>query len=194
MFRSGEYLYPFSLLLLLTFAHLISREALESVRESKVPSKELTLLIHRLDSSLVNWEQQLCTHSSHKACASQVRVLACYFWCSTAPKRFGGVESLKIIQRRLWMTQAKLWSVVGDSPSRSGKESARREHLVLARTKGERYPCAGAPTRTRGSVDSSTPRQNVDESILAFSPPSFTFKHYILANHLFLAMLAMISC
>jgi hypothetical protein len=23
------------------------------------------------------------------------------------------------------------------------------EHLVLARTKGERYPCAGAPTWTR---------------------------------------------
>jgi hypothetical protein len=23
------------------------------------------------------------------------------------------------------------------------------EHLVLARTKGERYPCEGAPTRTR---------------------------------------------
>jgi hypothetical protein len=25
-----------------------------------------------------------------------------------------------------------------------------REHLVLARTKGERYPCVGAPTRTSG--------------------------------------------
>jgi hypothetical protein len=24
------------------------------------------------------------------------------------------------------------------------------EHLVLARTKGEKYPCAGAPTRTSG--------------------------------------------
>jgi hypothetical protein len=32
---------------------------------------------------------------------------------------------------------------------RSGKGSSHSEHLVLARTKGERYPCAGAPTRTR---------------------------------------------
>ena len=27
--------------------------------------------------------------------------------------------------------------------------SSHSEHLVLARTKGEQYPCAGAPTRTR---------------------------------------------
>ena len=84
--------------------------------------------------------------------------------------------------------------VVGDSLRWSVKESARREHLILAWIKGELHPCAGAPTRTRGSVDSSLPQENVDESFLAFSPPSFTFKHYILANHLFLAMLAMISC
>jgi hypothetical protein len=32
---------------------------------------------------------------------------------------------------------------------RSGKVSSHSEHLVLARTKGERYPCVGAPTRTR---------------------------------------------
>jgi len=39
---------------------------------------------------------------------------------------------------------------VGDSPRRSVEESARREHLVLARTKGEQDPCTGAPTRTSG--------------------------------------------
>jgi hypothetical protein len=39
---------------------------------------------------------------------------------------------------------------VRDPPHRSGKGSSRSEHLVLARTKGERYPCVGAPTRTRG--------------------------------------------
>jgi hypothetical protein len=35
------------------------------------------------------------------------------------------------------------------STMRSGKGSSHSEHLVLARTKGERYSCAGAPTRTR---------------------------------------------
>ena len=39
---------------------------------------------------------------------------------------------------------------MGDSPSRSGKESARREHLILARIKGELHPCAGDPMRTSG--------------------------------------------
>jgi hypothetical protein len=37
---------------------------------------------------------------------------------------------------------------VGDSPRQSVEESARREHLILARIKEELYPCAGAPTRT----------------------------------------------
>jgi len=45
---------------------------------------------------------------------------------------------------------SSLWAVLGDSLRRSVEESARREHLVLARTKGEQYPCAGAPTRTSG--------------------------------------------
>jgi len=48
-----------------------------------------------------------------------------------------------------WLVST-LWAVVGDSPRRSVKESARREHLVLAQTKGEQDPCAGAPTRTSG--------------------------------------------
>jgi hypothetical protein len=48
------------------------------------------------------------------------------------------------------MTQVILWAVVDDSPLRSVKESARREHLILAQIKGELYPCAGAPIRTSG--------------------------------------------
>jgi hypothetical protein len=39
---------------------------------------------------------------------------------------------------------------VGYSPRRSVEESIRREHLILARIKGELYPCAGAPMRTSG--------------------------------------------
>jgi hypothetical protein len=39
---------------------------------------------------------------------------------------------------------------VGDSPLRSVKELARREHLILVWIKGELHPCAGAPTRTSG--------------------------------------------
>jgi hypothetical protein len=34
-------------------------------------------------------------------------------------------------------------------PRQSGKGLSHRKHLVLARTKEERYPCAGAPMRTR---------------------------------------------
>jgi hypothetical protein len=37
--------------------------------------------------------------------------------------------------------------IVSYSPCQRGKESAHSEHLVLARTKGELYPCAGAPKR-----------------------------------------------
>jgi hypothetical protein len=48
------------------------------------------------------------------------------------------------------MTQLILSAVVGDSPRRSIKESARREHLILAWIKGELHPYAGAPTRTSG--------------------------------------------
>jgi len=48
-----------------------------------------------------------------------------------------------------WLVSG-LWVVFGDSPWQSVEESAHREHLVLARTKGEQGPCAGAPTRTSG--------------------------------------------
>ena len=48
-----------------------------------------------------------------------------------------------------WLVSS-LWAVLGDSPRRRVKESARREYLVLAQTKGEQGPCAGAPTRTSG--------------------------------------------
>jgi hypothetical protein len=39
---------------------------------------------------------------------------------------------------------------MGDSPRRSVKESARREHLILTWIKGELHPFMGAPTRTSG--------------------------------------------
>ena len=60
------------------------------------------------------------------------------------------IGSLVIIRRSLWITQLKLWAVVGDSPRRSVEESTCREHLILARIKGELHPCSGAPTRTSG--------------------------------------------
>jgi hypothetical protein len=40
--------------------------------------------------------------------------------------------------------------VVGDSSRWNVKESAHKEHLILARIKRELHPCAGAPTRTSG--------------------------------------------
>ena len=60
------------------------------------------------------------------------------------------VGSLVITQRSLWVTQLKLWAALGDSPRWSVEESTHREHLILARIKGELHPCAGAPTRTSG--------------------------------------------
>jgi hypothetical protein len=39
---------------------------------------------------------------------------------------------------------------VGDSPHRSDKESAYREHSVLAPIEGELYPYVDAPTRISG--------------------------------------------
>jgi hypothetical protein len=49
----------------------------------------------------------------------------------------------------LLVTRLEIVSGREGSPHRSGKGSSHSEHLVLARTKRERYPCAGAPTRTR---------------------------------------------
>jgi hypothetical protein len=58
------------------------------------------------------------------------------------------IENLVIIRWSLWMTQVILWAVVGDLSWQSVKESAHKEHLILARIKGELHPCTGAPTRT----------------------------------------------
>jgi hypothetical protein len=44
----------------------------------------------------------------------------------------------------------RLYVVVRDPLRQRGKGSSHSEHLVLLRTKGKRYPCAGAPTRTSG--------------------------------------------
>ena len=54
-------------------------------------------------------------------------------WCNT--------ES---IQRGIFLTGHVRWM------PRCVEESARREHLVLARTKGELHPCVGARMRTSG--------------------------------------------
>jgi hypothetical protein len=44
----------------------------------------------------------------------------------------------------------RLYVVVKDPPRRKGNGSSHSEHLVLVRTEGERYPCAGALIRTSG--------------------------------------------
>jgi hypothetical protein len=44
----------------------------------------------------------------------------------------------------------RLYAVVKDPLCQKGKGSYHSEHLVLAMTKGERYPCTNAPTRTSG--------------------------------------------
>jgi len=60
------------------------------------------------------------------------------------------IGGTKTTQSSCGWLMSSLRAVLGDSPQRSVKESARREHLVLARTKGEQDPCAGDPTRTSG--------------------------------------------
>ena len=58
--------------------------------------------------------------------------------------------------------------LVGDSLRRSVEELAHREHLILARIKGELHPCPGAPTRTSGEwrlSDTSAKHRRVTLSI-----------------------------
>ena len=63
-------------------------------------------------------------------------------------------------------------SGVDDSPRRSVKESTRREHLILARIKGELHPCVGAPTRTSGEwqlFDTSAKHHRVSSPLFTLS-------------------------
>ena len=82
------------------------------------------------------------------------------------------IGSLVIIRRSLWITQFKLWAVVGDSPWWSVEESTRRGHLILARIKGELHPCTGAPTRTSGEwrlSDTSAKHRRVSSHLFTLS-------------------------
>ena len=69
-------------------------------------------------------------------------------------------------------------SGLGESPRRSVQELARREHLILARIKGELHPCAGAPTRTSGEWRLSDAFGKTSSR----SFPSLYFEHLILSN------------
>jgi hypothetical protein len=79
---------------------------------------------------------------------------------------------------------------VGDSPRRSVEESARREHLILARIKGERYPCAGAPTRTSGEWRLS----DTSEKHRRVPSPLFTFEHLHLSNSILVFTFLELPC
>jgi hypothetical protein len=70
-----------------------------------------------------------------------------------------------------------LVSGFGYSPRRSVEESARREHLIPARIKGELHPYAGAPTRTSGEwrlSDTSEKHRRVPNPYFQ----AFTFLYY----------------
>ena len=78
----------------------------------------------------------------------------------------------------LWMTQLKLWAVVGDSPRQSVKESTHREHLILARIKAELHPCMGAPTTTSGEwrlSNTSAKHRRVPHSLITLSNSILVF-------------------
>jgi hypothetical protein len=66
----------------------------------------------------------------------------------------------------------RLKFVSGREGSTAPEWQSHSEHLVLARTKGERYPCAGAPTRTRGECRLIDTSGKLEES----SKPCFTFR------------------
>ena len=96
-------------------------EIWESQREpslvrSRVAKCASTLLIRLV---MVKWEFVLVTLGDHHHLDGSVVI-----------------GSLVIIRWSLWITQLKLWAIVGDSPRRSVEESAHREHLILARIKG----------------------------------------------------------
>jgi hypothetical protein len=74
----------------------------------------------------------------------------------------------------LLVTDSSLFVFVRDPPRRRGKGSSRSKHLVLVRTKGELYLCAGAPTRTSGVSTFLYLGKNSEE----FSCPCFTFRDY----------------
>jgi hypothetical protein len=138
------------------------KEILWSVKESK----SLRLV-------LVKWEFMLVTLSNrHHLDGSVV------------------IESLVIIRRSLWMTQVMVWAVEGDSPWRSIKESAHREHLIPAQIKGELHPCAGAPTRTSGEWWLS----NTSKNIAAFLSLSIYFGHLHLSNSIYVFTFLEFSC
>ena len=99
------------------------------------------------------------------------------------------IGSLVIIRRSLWMTQVILWAVVGDSPRWSVEESTHFEHLILARIKGELYPCAGAPTRTSGEwrlSDISAKHHHVHSPLY--------FEHLLLSNSILVFTFLELSC
>jgi hypothetical protein len=70
----------------------------------------------------------------------------------------------------------RLYAVVRDPPRQRAKGSSHSEHLVLARTKGERYPCMSAPMRTREECRLFDTSEKLEES----SCPYFTFRVYFL--------------
>jgi hypothetical protein len=72
----------------------------------------------------------------------------------------------------LLVTRLKFVSGREGSTAPKWQGSSRSEHLVLARTKGEQYPCAGAPMRTRGECRLFDTSGKLEES----SKPCFTFR------------------
>jgi hypothetical protein len=80
---------------------------------------------------------------------------------SPSPRWLGGDWELGDHPASLWMTQLILWAVVGDSPRRSVKELACREHLILIRIKGSYTLTRVLQRGLVGSGDSPIPRENI---------------------------------
>ena len=69
---------------------------------------------------------------------------------------------------------------IGIRHPRVGNGYPRREHLILARIEGELYPCAGAPTRTRGELPTLRYLGKTSASLLLFTSLQIYIPHLLL--------------
>ena len=145
----------------LPLTHWIPEATLEKKREcieQKSDDLELDSVQHLKNSTFASVASVLDLELTE--CRLSEGLGACYSWCLTAP-------------RRSWWSEGSWWALgvcgspkkrslytVWNSPFRRWRRSILSDHFLLGEAR-ERYPCVGAPTWIRGSVNSSIPREKI---------------------------------
>jgi len=157
-----------------SLAHLIRWEIPCGAREKQEPREDWELSDF-LSESFSSWvlRVHVCIHHSLETCLGSSE--------SSLLVTLGGrhhLDGLMVIGGTKtalssygWLVSS-LWAVLGDSPQQSVEESTRREHLVLARTKGSKTLARVLQRGLVASGDSSIHRQNIATFFLL---SSFTF-------------------